>query len=318
MVFLTAILILFSIFAVVKIYLKLTTGRCRSHTCLVGKTAIITGSNTGIGYETALDFAKRGARVILACRNKSKAEEARSKIISETGNDNIVVKIVDLASFDSVRAFAKEINETENRLDILVNNAGVIGIGDDTSRDGLSLVIQINHFSGFLLTNLLVNLLKKSAPSRVINVSSLAAEGAKNLDLDQIAKHTSVMTDYYNSKLCNILFTQELAKKLEGSGVTAYSLHPGVVKTEIVNNTSGLLKIGFSFLMKFFSKTVEEGAQTTIHCSVAKGIEECNGEHFSDCKRVKAYKTARNPGLAKKLWEKSEQIVHLQPNETQL
>ncbi|EFA10517.1 WW domain-containing oxidoreductase-like Protein [Tribolium castaneum] len=316
MVFLIAALTVSLLYAVAKIYLRLTTGWCKSHTCLVGKTTIITGSNTGIGYETALDFAKRGARVILACRNAAKAEEARSKIVSETGNANVVVKLLDLSSFDSVRAFAKEINETENRLDILVNNAGVIGIGDDTSKDGLSLVIQINHFSGFLLTNLLISLLKKSAPSRVVNVSSMAAEGAKNLDLDKIGQHVSVMEDYCNSKLCNVLFTQELARKLDGTGVTTYSLHPGVVETEIVNNTSGILKIGFSVLRKLHSKTVEEGAQTSIFCSVAKGIENHNGEHFSDCKRVEPYKTARNPGLAKKLWEKSEQIVRLQ--ETQL
>ncbi|XP_044268105.1 retinol dehydrogenase 11-like [Tribolium madens] len=311
MVLCTLIFAILAIFAIAKIYFKLTTGWCKSQTCLVGRTALITGANTGIGYETALDFAKRGARVILACRNKSKAEEARLKIISETGNENIVVKIVDMASFDSVRAFAKEINETENRLDILVNNAGILNYGDRTSQDGLPLLIQTNHFSGFLLTHLLLELLKKSAPSRIVNVSSLAAGLATKFDVNRIEKHVSDSDDYNNSKLCNIYFTQELAKKLKGTGVTVYSLHPGVIKTDITNNLTGLRKVAFAIMMNTMSKNPEEGAQTTIYCSVAKGIEKWNGELFAECKRIETYKTARDEGVAKKLWEKSERIVKL-------
>ncbi|EFA09602.1 retinol dehydrogenase 11 [Tribolium castaneum] len=311
MVLCTVILAVLAAYAIAKIYFKLTTGWCKSQTCLVGKTALITGANTGIGYETALDFAKRGARVILACRSKSKAEEARSRIISETGNENIVVKIVDMASFDSVRAFAREINESERRLDILVNNAGIISYGDRTSKDGLPLLIQTNHFSGFLLTHLLLDLLKKSAPSRIVNVSSLAAAFATKFDVNQVEKHISNGDDYNNSKLCNVYFTQELAKKLKGTGVTVYSLHPGVIKTDIINTMDGIRKIGFTLMMNFMSKNPEEGAQTTIYCSVAKGIEELSGEHFADCKRIKPYKTALNEGAAKKLWEKSERIVKL-------
>ncbi|XP_044267573.1 retinol dehydrogenase 11-like [Tribolium madens] len=310
MLLLIAIALVFAIFAITKIYLKLTTGWCKSQTCLVGRTALITGANSGIGYETALDFAKRGAGVILACRNAAKAEEARSKIISETGNDNIIVKIVDMASFDSIRALAKEINETESRLDILVNNAGMFGHWGETTKDGLPVLIQTNHFSGFLLTNLLMDLLKKT-PSRVVNVSSMAARQARDFTLDKIFKHNAKMgRDYAYSKLCNIFFTQELAKKLEGSGVTAYSLHPGVVKTNFFENNT-YLKIFATVLLNFFAKSPEEGAQTTIYCSVARGIEGHNGGHFSDCKRVEAYKTARDLGLARKLWEKSEEIVHL-------
>ncbi|EFA09601.1 retinol dehydrogenase 11 [Tribolium castaneum] len=308
---LIALVLILATCGAIKIYLKLTTGWCKSRTCLLGKTALITGANSGIGYETALDFAKRGARVILACRSPAKAEEARSKIISETGNENIVVKNLDMASFASVRAFAKEINETENRLDILVNNAGMIGRWGETTEDGLPVLMQTNHFSGFLLTNLLVNLLKQTQ-GRIVNVSSVAARRARDFTLEKIVKQNRRFgRDYAYSKLCNILFTQELARRLQGTGVTAYSLHPGVVKTNFFDNTSAYFKILVAVLLNLFSKTSEEGAQTTIYCSVTKGLEGFSGEHFSDCKRIEPYKTAREPGLARKLWEKSEEIVNL-------
>jgi retinol dehydrogenase-11 len=299
-----------------KIYLRLTIGWCKSQTCLVGKTTIVTGANTGIGFETALDFAKRGARVILACRNQKRADDARKKIIRETGNEDVVVKLVDMASFESVRAFAKEINETEDRLDVLVNNAGMIGMGDKKSSDGLPLLMQVNHFSSFLLTNLLIGLLKKSTPSRIVNVSSMAAKRAFKFDIDTFDKHISDNTNYQNSKLCNIFFTKELAKKLRGTGVTTYSLHPGVVETDIFNNARGFLKIVLA-VVRLFAKTSEEGAQTTIYCSVAKGIEKFDGEHFSDCRRVEPYATTTPSDLPQKLWQKSQQIVGLKHDEIQ-
>jgi retinol dehydrogenase-11 len=299
-----------------KIYLRLTIGWCKSQTCLVGKTTIVTGANTGIGFETALDFAKRGARVILACRNQKRADDARKKIIRETGNEDVVVKLVDMASFESVRAFAKEINETEDRLDVLVNNAGMMGTGDKKSSDGVPLVMQVNHFSSFLLTNLLLGLLKKSTPSRVVNVSSVAARQASNFDVDTLDTHVSDRANYANSKLCNIFFTKELAKKLRGTGVTTYSLHPGLVKTHIFNSARGLMTIVF-VVFRLFAKTSEEGAQTTIYCSVAKGIEKFDGEHFSDCRRVEPYSTTTPSDLPQKLWQKSEQIVGLKPDEIQ-
>jgi len=307
-------LVILVIGIVFKIYLKLTTGWCRSATCLVGKTAIVTGANTGIGYDTALDFAKRGARVILACRDETKAIAARNLIIKETGNENVVVKIIDMSSFKSVRNFAKDIDATENHLDILVNNAGAGGIGDEKSEDGHVLLMQINYYSSFLLTILLIGLLKKSAPSRIINVSSIGAKRAK-LDVDSLETFPGRFMVYFNSKLGNILFTQELAKKLHGTGVTTYSLHPGAVITEIFRHSKGITRFLIVSIANLFFKTSEEGAQTTIYTAVAKGIENYNGEHFDDCKRVPPYKSATDPGLAKKLWEKTEEIVQLKPEE---
>ena len=186
--------------------------------CL-GKTAIVTGANTGIGKETALDFAQRGARVILACRDEEKAKDAARDIISKTGSDKVVVRILDLSSFESVRAFAKLINETEERLDILVNNAGFAG-SYRLTKDGYESVFQVNYLSHFLLTLLLMKKLKKSAPSRIVNVSSTGHErkgAALQLDDFKLSKEKCNPFDRYpQSKLAQVVFTRELSKRLEG------------------------------------------------------------------------------------------------------
>lgn len=195
----------------------------------------------GIGFETSLDFAKRGARVILACRDLEKANEAKTKIIEETGNTNIITKVLNLASFESVKNFANDIIANEDKLDILVNNAGIGGVGDKKTIDGNCLLMQVNYFSSFLLTNLLINLLKKSAPSRIVNVSSLLAAFA-SFQIDKINDFNGTKNTYSCSKLCNILFTIQLAKEIEGSGVTTYSVHPGLVKTAIFRRSRGLFK----------------------------------------------------------------------------
>ena len=186
--------------------------------CL-GKTAIVTGANTGIGKETALDFALRGARVILACRNEEKAKDAARDIIAQTGSDKVVVRIVDLASFESVRAFAKLFNETEERLDILVNNAG-LGGSYRVTKDGFESVFQVNYISHFLLTLLLMEKLKKSSPSRIVNVSSIAHDtkrSALQLDDFKLSKDKfNPFVRYGQSKLAQIVFTKELSKRLEG------------------------------------------------------------------------------------------------------
>jgi len=187
--------------------------------CL-GKTTIVTGANTGIGKETALDFAERGARVILACRDEEKAKDAARDIVAETGSDKVVVRILDLGSFESVRAFAKLINETEERLDILVNNAGLSGTYRLT-KDGYESIFQVNYLSHFLLTLLVMEKLKKSAPSRIVNVSSLMHElKYADLQLDDFTlskeKFGKVKSRYAQSKLAQVVFTRELSKRLEG------------------------------------------------------------------------------------------------------
>lgn len=205
---------------------------------------------TGIGYYTALDFAMRGAKVILACRNKEAAEEARTKIIKETNNSRVFVKIIDLASLESVRSFAKDFNATEDRLDILVNNAGAGGLGNKFTEDGLQITMQVNHFGHFLLTILLLDKLKKSAPSRIVNVSSKAGKYS-TMSLEDLNTYSQKFLPdgqmYAHSKLCNILFTRELAKRLGNDGVIVNALHPGSVRTELLRHMpKWMQKIVFS------------------------------------------------------------------------
>ena len=189
----------------------------------------MTGANTGIGKETALDFAKRGAKVILACRDEAKANQAAREIITETGSDKVLVRVVDLSSFESVKAFAKHVNETEGRLDILVNNAGLGGSGHSTTADGYEMIMQVNYLSHFLLTLLLMDKLKKSAPSRIVNVSSVASTMKDvNLQLNKdyfIELHSRALKRYCESKLAQVVFTKELSQRLEGQGIIIISIY---------------------------------------------------------------------------------------------
>ncbi|PSN38771.1 Retinol dehydrogenase 11 [Blattella germanica] len=259
-----------------KIYIFLTTGICKSKKRMDGKTAIITGCNTGIGKETARDLAKRGAKVIMACRDLKMANKARDEIIASTGNTKVEVRHLDLDSLASVRKFAQNIIESESRLDVLVNNAGAGGLKYKITEDNLQRGMQVNHFGPFLLTCLLIGLLKKSAPSRIVMVSSVLHKFARfevdNLNFEKWYKTQQV---YNCSKLANILVANELARRLKGTGVTANSLHPGAVLTDIWRN---------------LNQTFE----------------------------VKTSKDAMDEGLAKKVWERSEELVGLKPGDYDL
>ena len=291
---------------------------CTSQARLDGKTAIITGSNTGIGKETALDLARRGARVIMACRNLEKANAALKEIVEKSGNDNIVVKHLDLASLKSVREFADDINRNEDRLDILTNNAGIFGLQTLTkTEDGLEMTMAVNHFGHFLLTNLLLELLKKSAPSRVVIVSAMGhwlATKTGLLENMRVAKYSySFLNVYQESKLANILFARELARRLQGMNVTANSLHPGVIATEIARNLPTWIQVISAPIWPYFSKTPEQGAQTTIHLAVSEELEATSGLYFSNCQESPASETAQDDETAMKIWELSAKLVGLAP-----
>ena len=215
-------------------------GVCRSQARLDGKTVIITGANTGIGLETAVDLAKRNARVILACRSVERGETAAVEVRKRSGNDNVVFIQLDLASLDSVRKFAAKILEEEPRIDILINNAGMspLGLPERTfTTDGFERSFGVNHLGHFLLTNLLLDRIKEAPSARIVNVSSLAHRWG-NIDLDNLnLEHSySSLRAYNSSKLANILFTRFLAKRLEGTCVTTNALHPGAINTELGRN----------------------------------------------------------------------------------
>ncbi|KAG7321731.1 hypothetical protein KOW79_014589 [Hemibagrus wyckioides] len=304
--------------AYILIYYNVFRGaRCRSKAMLNGRTAVVTGANTGIGKATALDLARRGARVILACRNQEKAEAAAYDIRKETGNMAVLFMHLDLASLKSVRDFAETFLKTEPRLDLLINNAGLMAAGK--TEDGFGMVFGVNHLGHFLLTLLLLDRLKASGPSRIVNVSA-KLHRLGSVDFNTLNTHKDLVTGqsiwhsfmaYCHSKLCNVLFTRELANRLEGSSVTCYSLHPGVVATEFGRNINIWMRLPMLIISKLFFLTPEGGAQTTLHCALQEGLEPLSGRYFDCCALHKVSDMARDDGLAKKLWEVSERMCGL-------
>ncbi|KAM9493681.1 retinol dehydrogenase 11 [Clarias gariepinus] len=292
----------------------LAGGVCYSRVRLDGKTVLITGANTGIGKETAQDMAKRGARVVMACRDLPRAEKAAGELRRSTGNGNVVVRHLDLASFSSVRQFAQEYNATEDRLDILINNAGVMMCPHSLTVDGYETQFAVNHLAHFLLTVLLLDKLKTSAPSRVVTVASIAYEGGKIHfdDINFVNTPYSPLISYKQSKLANILFIRELARRIKASGVSVYSLHPGVIYTELgrhVKTSHPVLTTFLTLPAILLMKTPKQGAQTSIYCAVTEGLEKYSGCYFSDCKLKEPKPEGKDDVAAVKLWNMSTQMV---------
>ncbi|XP_030648439.1 dehydrogenase/reductase SDR family member 13-like [Chanos chanos] len=284
---------------------------------MTGKTAIITGGNTGIGKATALELARRGARVILACRNQQRAESAINDIRKETGSSDVVYMQLDLGSLKSVRSFTETFLKTESRLDLLVNNAGLVA--DGRTEDGFGIEFGVNHLGHFLLTCLLLDRLKEGTGGRVITVSSMAHRWGK-IDFDALIANKDLGTGRYswqffhaycNSKLCNVLFTHELAKRLKGTNVTCYCVHPGIVKTELSRHVSLWQKVFIEPVARLLFLDPKTGAQTTLHCALQEGIEPMSGKYFSCCAVEEVSAKAKDDAVAKKLWEVSERLSGL-------
>jgi len=295
-------------------------GVCRSTARLDGRSAIITGGNTGIGKETAIDLAKRGADVIIACRSKERGEAAVKDIKEQSCSDKVELKILDLASFSSIRKFAADINSNESsKIHLLINNAGVMLCPFMKTEDGFEMQFGTNHLGHFLLTNLLLDKVKASAPSRIVNVSSLAHyKGHVNFDDLNGEKAYSSMKAYQQSKLCNVLFTNKLHQMLHGDGVSCYSLHPGVINTELGRYVQEDHPWIYACAQKCFGwvmKTPKEGAQTTLHCAVTEGLETESGKYFSDCAVKDTNKEAKDQEVIDKLWEVSLKLTGLDKDE---
>nr|XP_033807658.1 retinol dehydrogenase 12-like isoform X2 [Geotrypetes seraphini] len=274
---------------------------CRSNAKLHGKVVIITGANTGIGKETARDLARRGARVIIACRDIVKGEAAACEIRATTGNEQIVVRKLDLADTKSIKTFSETIQQEEKQIHILINNAGVMMCPYSKTADGFEMHLGVNHLGHFLLTFLLLDLLKQSAPARIVNVSSLIHRfGTIKFNDLQSEKWYDSGLAYCHSKLANVLFTRELAKRLQGTGVTVNALHPGTVASELLRHSSFMLVI--SKLFTFFFKTPMEGAQTSIYCAVAEELDSVSGKYFSNCSPTSVSREGQNDEVGKKLW----------------
>ncbi|XP_071963063.1 retinol dehydrogenase 12-like [Antedon mediterranea] len=299
---------------------RLVRKRYCSNTRLDGKVVIITGANTGIGKETARDLVRRGAKVILACRDVTKGKRAVDEILTESSGKGVgalTVERLDLASFKSIRSFAKLIIEKESPVNILINNAGVSMCSPQKTTDGFELQFGVNHLGHFLLTHLLLDVIKSSAPSRIITVSSFAHRQGKIHfdDINLTADNYAPLKAYRQSKLANIMFTNELARMLKGTNVTCYSLHPGLVSTEICRYLSPIKRVVATILLPLIASTSEMGAQTTIYCAVEQSLDDENGYFYSDCERMEPAPQARDEEADKQLWKVSAEMVKLYAKE---
>ncbi|XP_038615298.1 dehydrogenase/reductase SDR family member 13 isoform X2 [Tachyglossus aculeatus] len=297
-------------------YNFIQAARCTSPTQLSGKTAVVTGSNAGIGKMIALALARRGARVVLACRSKERAEAAVYDI-RKTGNQEVIFMRLDLADLQSVRAFAGTFLNSEPRLDILVHNAGISSSGK--SREKFNLLLRVNHVGAFLLSRLLLARLRACAPSRVVVVASAAYRRGR-LDfarLDQpVAGWRQELRAYADSKLANVLYVRELATRLEGTGVTCYAAHPGPVNSELyLRHVPGWLRLLLIPLAWLLLREPAAGAQTPVHCAVQEGIEPLSGRYFSDCCVEEVRPHGRDDAAALRLWEASERLAGLAPKQ---
>ncbi|MFP6583497.1 MAG: SDR family oxidoreductase [Candidatus Hydrogenedentota bacterium] len=273
-----------------------------------GKTCIVTGANSGIGRATALGLATRGAHVIMACRDIHRSAAAQEAIKRESGSDLVDLMELDLSSMENIRSFAKAFLDKYDRLDVLLNNAAVVPSIRKVTEDGYEAQIGVNHLGHFLLTNLLLERLKSSAPSRVVTVSSVMHVQSE-IDFDNLQSENGykTMDAYKQSKLANVLFSMELARRLEGTGVTSNCLHPGVVNTGIMRDLpfvlQPLLKIAGLFMLQPSS-----GAETSLYVATAPELEEVTGRYFDKSKERSCSSKGRDEEVAKRLWEVSETL----------
>ncbi|XP_065564474.1 retinol dehydrogenase 13-like [Artemia franciscana] len=319
------VLIFFACFALpLRIFNKLLSGSYKGTQRLDGKTVLITGPESGIGFEVAVNLARRGARLILACYKASDARATEAKIRELSGNDKIVSKNFDQSDMRSVRQLADELNREEEKIDILINNAGIQAWEQvvSTTDDGLEYQMAVNYFGAFLLTNLIIDLLKRAAPSRIINYGSVVHWRARELDIDNLNFQkggAGYFKIYGTSKLCVMLFTRELARRLQGTGVVANVLHPGLTDTPTYDRPQPFWFRVVNWLpRKLLFKTPEEGAQTTIYLAVAPEAEHMSGQYFTDCSPASSSKLSQDPAMAKRLWDKSAELVGLRDNERKI
>ena len=280
-----------------------------------GKTVVITGGNSGIGKAAAVEVARVGARVVITARSGQRGATARDDIAAASGSDRVELSVFDLADLTSVRAGAADLLERCPRIDVLLNNAGLILSERTLSADGYEATFAINHLGPFLLTDLLLDRLRSSAPSRIVNVASTAHTFArKGMEFDDLMAEGSYrsMRVYGRSKLANILFTTELAKRLAGTGVTANSLHPGSVATGYARDgdTTGFMAWGVKVYARLpISLTPEEGARTSVYLCSSPDVEGVTGRYFAKCKVKVPSANARDEAAAARLWDVSEELV---------
>jgi NAD(P)-dependent dehydrogenase (short-subunit alcohol dehydrogenase family) len=274
------------------------------------QVCIVTGSNSGIGKETALALAHLEAKVVMVVRNKERGEQALSEIIQQTGNHNTVLMLCDLSSFTSIRQFAQEFTEQYDVLNVLINNAGAVFDKRQLTVDGLEQTLTVNYLGPSLLTHELLPLLKSSAPSRVINVSSgLSKSGKIALDDLQSEKQYNGMRVYANVKLMVLMYTYELARRLAGTGVTVNAVLPGFVATNLGRN-SGSRRSSLMFrVVRPFQISAKKGAETSVYLASAREVEGVTGKCFSKGKETRTSPTSYNQNLQTRLWDATTKLL---------
>lgn len=274
------------------------------------KICLVTGANAGIGRETALALAKMGAHVVMICRSAERGRAAQEAIIAQSGNNQVDLLLADLSVQAEVRRVAAEFIERYSQLDVLVNNAGAIFTERQESADGIELTLALNHLGYFLLTQELLPLLKASAPACIVSVSSDAHYGGK-LDFDdlQLRQGYAGFRAYAQSKLANILFTYELARRLEGTGVTANTLHPGFVASQFGRNSAGFMA-SLVRLLQVFARSEAKGAETSIYLATAPELATTTGQYFADKKPKRTAAITYDTAVAQRLWAESERLVN--------
>lgn len=275
-----------------------------------GKVCLITGATAGIGKVTAKELARMGATVVMLCRNRAKGEAVKEEIEKTYRNARVDLIQADLCSLDDVRRAADEFRSKYSKLDVLVNNAGGVNHERKLTVDNLEATFEANYLSHFLLTILLLDVLKKSAPSRIINVSSMAhIQGRISFKDLQAARKYGWMSSYAQSKLAQIYFTYELADRLAGSGVTVNALHPGLVSSNFNNNTKGIVHVISGLVYGIAGVSVEEGAQTTIYLATSPDVGGVSGKYFDKCKEKESSRLSRDRDVGRQLWEVSEEVI---------
>jgi retinol dehydrogenase 12 len=270
---------------------------------LSGRTLVVTGGNTGIGRAAARAFAERGGRVFIAGRSREKGQAAVAGIAAETGNDAVTFLHLDLADLSSVRRCAAEFLALGEPLHVLLNNAGVAGQRGLT-KDGFEMTFGVNHLGHFALTTALLDHLAASGPARVVTVSSDAHYQAPGIDFDALRRPTRSVTglrEYAVSKLCNVLFSQELARRVADQGITTYALHPGLIASDIWRRVPWPIRP----LMKMRMASTEDGARTSVYCATSPDVAGDTGLFYDDCQE-RAPSRHATADLAAALWEHSE------------
>jgi NAD(P)-dependent dehydrogenase (short-subunit alcohol dehydrogenase family) len=276
-----------------------------------GKICMVTGATDGIGVPTAHALADMGAHVVVIGRSREKSEKVVEKIKQETGNQAVEYMLADFSDLAQVRNLAQEFKSRHSKLHVLVNNAGVLMITRRYSVDGYEMMFAVNHLAHFLLTMLLLDTIKSSAPARIVNVSS-GSHRRGELDFDDLhgRKRFHPGNFYGNSKLANVLFTYELARRLEGTGVTANVLHPGFIRTNMAANNGWFVRLVLP-LVHMSSLTPEQGAKTNIYLASSPEVEGVTGKYFINCKEVRSSRASHDPESARRLWEESLKLTGL-------